>query len=145
VLPDPHLPVSHFLEFQLPSISLKDTEEKAESCFQTTPARFNLMMLKSQDLPPKQFVDDAYRAVGQALLDGKLLIHDPYHASQPLPLWIITLWKEMHGAHKVKPAWVNGNHWLQNQIEDGGPDMAMFLRAQRHLALLSWDQLLPVQ
>ncbi|KAG1818941.1 hypothetical protein EV424DRAFT_1539897 [Suillus variegatus] len=142
VLPNPHLPVSCFLEFQLPRISLKDAEEQAESCFQTTPARFNLMALKSQDIPPKQFVDDAYRAVGQALLDGKLSIHDPYHASQPLPLWVITLWKELHGAHRVKPAWMNGNSWLQNRIEEGGPDTAIFLRAQRHLALLSWDRLL---
>ncbi|KAG2060931.1 hypothetical protein BDR06DRAFT_1002146 [Suillus hirtellus] len=125
VLPNPHLPVSCFLEFQLPRISLKDAEEQAESY-----------------LPPKQFVDDAYWAIGQALLDGKLSIHDPYHASQPLPLWVITLWKELHGAHRVKPAWTNGNSWLQNRIEEGGPDTAIFLRAQRHLALLSWDQLL---
>ncbi|KAG1855268.1 hypothetical protein F4604DRAFT_1685752 [Suillus subluteus] len=142
VLPDPSLPVSRFLEFQLPSISSKDAEEKAESCFQTTPAQYNLTALMSQDLPPKQFADDAHRAVGQALLDGKRSIRNPHHASHPLPLWVITLWKELYGAHGVKPVWVEGNSWLQNRIEEGGPDTAIFLRAHRHLALLPWDRLL---
>ncbi|KAG2030460.1 hypothetical protein BDR03DRAFT_1017098 [Suillus americanus] len=142
VLPDPSLPVSRFLEFQLPSISSQDAEEKAESCFETTPAQYNLTALMSQDLPPKQFVDDAHRAVGQALLDGKRSIRNPHHASHPLPLWVITLWKELYGAHGVKPVWVEGNNWLQNRIEEGGPDIAIFLRAHRHLALLPWDRLL---
>ncbi|KAG2063252.1 hypothetical protein BDR04DRAFT_1123391 [Suillus decipiens] len=142
VLPDPNLPVSRFLEFRLPSISLKEAEEKAESFFQTTPAQYDLMALMSQDLPPKRFVDDAHRAVGQAILDGKCSIRSPHHTSHALPLWVITLWKELHNAHGVKPVWAEGNNWLQNRIEEGGPDSAIFLRAHRHLSLLAWDRLL---
>ncbi|TDL15221.1 hypothetical protein BD410DRAFT_809111 [Rickenella mellea] len=112
IIPDRRLAVQDLLRLKLPSQSAAFTLEKAETCFSTATPGTDLTNLAHCQIPPKPFLASLETAFGQAWLDGKKSIKDPWHKGVKLPLWMITFWQEMALVIQLKAQWREADEWL---------------------------------
>ncbi|KAG0694676.1 hypothetical protein DFH29DRAFT_880554 [Suillus ampliporus] len=115
LLPACDLPVWSLLKFSLPRIDPQQVEADTASCFDTAPPFCQLH--PKQPIPPKMFVKRLQAAFYQAIRDGNQSIHDPHYNDELLPLWVMSLWEQLHEVHTAKEEWKNATLWLYHEME----------------------------
>ncbi|KAJ8579596.1 hypothetical protein M405DRAFT_125611 [Rhizopogon salebrosus TDB-379] len=137
LLPSVDISVIELLRFPLPRVFQGSiTASDPASFFGDAIPDDNLAHVKTQNVPPKEFVKDVRKAVGQALLDGKHSVCHPIERHAPLPLWMITFWEELHVALEIKASWEHAYNWVQKNIGTN----PSFGQVDKQLAILPWNK-----
>ncbi|KAG2028918.1 hypothetical protein BDR03DRAFT_1056910 [Suillus americanus] len=136
LLPTDEMPVSKLWNFKMALVQLVSGQPL--SFFQTA------FPVDSVDttapIPPKDFVDVMMVAFGQALLDGKQSIRDPFSQEKLLPLWTIKFWQELHRVRAIRDKWLQADKWLGSRMFGDG--LQTFRSARIQLDRLSWNKLI---
>ncbi len=94
-----------------------------------------------------EFIQSLEVAAGQAWLDGaKSVVDQRYNnATDRLPLWTISFWKEMAAVHKLQTRWTRGMSWLQQQKTKHQDKKILDLTAEavKILDSLPWNAPMP--
>ncbi|KAI0309271.1 hypothetical protein OF83DRAFT_1179825 [Amylostereum chailletii] len=143
ILPSPELPVLEFLAYPLPERSTALMSQiGAESAFSKEPPDRAYTHLDKRDIPPRWFVEDAHRIVGQQILDGMSSVRDPQYKNGRHPLWVVTYWMRMHKVLEASKACRNARSWLEKQdrgVSDGTQAEGCIAEAGRILDKLPWN------
>lgn len=89
-------------------------------------------------IPPQEVVDVLMVAFGQALLDGKQSIRDPFTPGKLLLLWTLKFWEELHRVRAIKNKWSKAVSWLGSRMSGDG--IQTFRHARIQLDRLSWNK-----
>jgi hypothetical protein len=136
-LPDSSLNVDAFVELPLPTAQATLISFGVKLCFSKQKPTENVSCLKTRKLPSREFVNEAERHIGQALLDGAQSTTDPAYKGGSLPLWEIQYWREMHAAVEAKAGWKNSIRWLQ-KYGVGTEAQTEHVQARKNLSSLAW-------
>ncbi|KAJ7192803.1 hypothetical protein GGX14DRAFT_406017 [Mycena pura] len=144
LIPGPNLPVTEFLKLSFPKKSNALLFSDPASWFSTDAPTTTVECLLSRPIPPRAFLNDLTKAVGQAWFDGCMSIVDHRYndGRDRVPLWALTWWKAMERMVDDQRMWRKSRDWLTTEL--GKPDLASEDRealdtAGSLLDTLGWD------
>jgi hypothetical protein len=137
-LPTPSLSIKQFLSLKLPITAATLVHRSAKQCFGCELPTEDVSCLRTRRIPSKDFVNNANKAFGQALLDGAQSFADPHYKGSPLPLWVVTFWIEMHKVLNARSVWEKTDHWLKAK-RDGTARDVVIDQCYAHLDSLGWN------
>jgi hypothetical protein len=137
LLPNTTLSVNAFVELSLPTAQATLISIRAETCFINAKPTNDVSCLKTRKLPSLEFVEDAEKHIGQALLNGAQSIEDPAFKGEGLPFWTIQFWKEMHRTAEAQSIWKRSICWLE-KINTGMGEQGELTQTRKHLSSLAW-------
>ena len=116
-LPNPNISVKEFVAWPLPCISLEIISTKVQLWFSKKAPSDNMDALLSRPVPPRDFVEQLDNALGQQWLNGAKSVTDQRFndGMDPLPLWVITFWKEALKLNRMQATWRQSLTWLEEQ------------------------------
>lgn len=125
LLPRPNLSVGSFLSIDLPAKCTTLIHVSALKQFTTDMPLADVSCLKTRKLPSLEFVEDAAKAIGQALLNDAQCINDPNYKGTGLPVWGVQYWIEMHQALKMQTLWRQNLEWLDRHNNGSGGQQSL--------------------
>jgi len=148
-IPGRDLPVTTFLDFQLPHQSAEIIATKAQAWFSHDPPSTDIQVLMKRPIPPPSFLLSLEKELGQAWFDGakSVVDHRFNNSTDRLPFWVITAWKTLSEAVAMQKKWRKSRQWLDNEEKKTrDPPTIDAIRATRQqLTSLGWNSRLAYQ
>lgn len=135
-LPHHDSSVESLLGRPLPSSLASLITVRAMSCYRKEKSAIDVQCLETRKIPSFEFVQDAEACLGQALLNGSQSIVDPTYKGEPLPLWSVQFWREMHSVLEARKQWAKCAGWLEKHSEQDAP--LELDESHRYLKELGW-------
>ena len=140
-LPPDEISVNDLLKLSLPPPSSSIITLKAELWFSNDTPDKNFAYLTSRPFPPATVLDALSKAFGQAWLNGARSLIDPRYndGHDRLPLWSISLWREMSNVVSAQSRWRKGEQWLVDESKTTASAKVM-ASARELLPALPWNR-----
>jgi hypothetical protein len=146
-LPSPNLPVTQFLQVNLPPQSSEIITVKAQAWFSHEKPTTDIAILMSRPVPPQNFLLNLEGTIGQAWFDGTKSIIDTRfnNGMDRLPFWVITFWKTMAKMVEKQTIWKRCCKWLDSEeAKTKDTTTIKAICAARQLTTsIGWNQTLP--
>ena len=141
-LPNPHLSIAQFIQQGLPPQSSAINTTKISRWFsKVAPSTYDVAILMARPIPPQSVLVDLDKSFGQQWFDGAQSICDPRfnNGTERLPLWVLTLWKELARIVGAQAVWRKSEEWLNREARHGGEGAASMKTAIMLLTSIRWD------
>ena len=146
-LPSPSLPVTQFLQLNLPPQAAEIITTKPRTWFSNDEPCTEVTVLMTRPIPPKSLLVKLEKEINQAWFDGaKSVIDTRYNSSTDrLPLWVITLWKTMGQMVEMQSSWQRSSQWLDEEEDKtrDTPTIEAISQTRESLMRLGWNIKLP--
>lgn len=147
--PSPTVPVSQFIELNLPMQSTEIITTSTTLWFSKESVRDNIQILMNRPVSSREFLADLNDAFGQAWLDGAQSVVDWRYndGRERFPLWVMSFWQKTADVIERQSLWKRSCRWLnvektKSKHESMSHQISM---AERALADLGWDVALSYQ
>jgi hypothetical protein len=140
-LPKPQLSVIQFIRQDLPPQSTAIDTKKISQWFSKLAPSHNVASLMTRPIPPPNVLNDLDKAFGQQWFDGAQSICDPRYnnGTEYVPLWILTLWKDLSRMVSMQSTWRKSEAWLNREAQRGGEEAESMKKATMLLSAIGWD------
>jgi hypothetical protein len=120
LIPASDLSIQSLLSIDLPAKRVTLVSVSASKQFTSDTPLTDVSCLKTRKLPSIEFVTDAAKNFGQALLNDAQGIIDPNYKGQGLPVWAVQYWIEMHQVLMMRALWKGNLDWLDSHSKGSG-------------------------
>ena len=134
LIPRPNLSVKDFLSMGVPAKRAALVHVTASKQFTSNVPLTDAMCLQTRKLPSLEFVEDAAKSIGQALLNDAQSIMDPDYKGPGLLLWVVQYWIEKHKVLRMRALWQGNLDWLERHSGGSGAQESL---DQSHALLLA--------